>query len=283
MKSAEKKFRLLTIVVMSIMLAVFSCEFTSSTVSAEEKITISAFDYPPYMDESRPEKGLFCELAYEAYKAVGYEASFKFYPLKRSTMYVMEGRELAQLGTEWNFPEESRKKDIHALPMFYYRVVGFYLKDRFREIKFKTLKDLRGYSIGVIRGSSDSAILMKDKELKVEEVNRMEQLFKKLYANRNDIVTTVELSGLAYLSENYPNEKDRCAMTEDAVQGLIGQIVFSNKYPNSQKYTDAFKEGLSLIRENGNYMKVFEKYYGAGKVPKVVSDIEKEVYVIPKE
>jgi len=269
--------------VLSIILAIFSYAVPFA-VSAEEKVTISAFDYPPYMDESLTGKGLFCELAYEAYKTVGYEASFNFYPLKRSTMYVIEGTELAQLGTEWNFPEESRKKDIQALPMFYYRVVGFHLKDKFREIKFKTLKDLRGYRLGVIRGSSDSAILTGDKELKVEEVNTMEQMFKKLYlADRQDIVFTVELSGLSFINRNYPNDRDRWVMTEDAVQGLIGQIVFSKKYPNYGKYMEKFREGLNLIRENGTYMKVFEKYYGAGKVPKVVSDINKEIYVIPKE
>ena len=277
MKLTEKK---LCFADFAIIIAMLLCAvpFTASA----EKMTVTAFDYPPYMDESQPGKGLFCELAYEAYKSVGYDVSFKFYPLKRSTNSVIEGRELAQLGTEWNFPEETRK-DIQALPMFYYRVAGFYLKDRFKEIKFKTLKDLRGYKLGVIRGSSDSAILKKDKELHVEEVGTMEQIFKKLYAGRNDIVFTVELSGLTYIDRNYPGETDRWGMTEDAVQGLIGQIVFSKKYPDYEKYMTKFEEGLNLIRKNGDYDRVFEKYYGKGKVPAVVSDISKEIYVIPEE
>lgn len=254
----------------------------SFNASAEDKVTVSAFDYPPYMDESLPGKGLFCNLAYEAYKAVGYEASFKFFPLKRSTKYVSEGRELAQLGTEWNFPEESRK-DIQAVPMFYYRVVGFYLKDRHREIKFGTLRDLRGYRLGVIRGSSDSAILMKAKELRVEQSDTMEQLFKALWLDRRDIIFTVELSGLTFIAKNYPNDSERWVMTEDAVQGLVAQILFSKKYPNYGRYLEKFKEGLDLIRENGNYIRVFEKYYGKGRVPEAVKDIDKEIYIIPKE
>lgn len=283
MKLAERNCYFFRIVKLSIILAAFSYT-VSFTVSAQEKVTISAFDYPPYMDESLTEKGLFCELAHEAYKAVGYEASFKFYPLKRSTMLVINGKELAQLGTEWNFPERSRKKDIHAIPMFYYRVIGFHLKDKFEEIRFKTLKDLRGYRLGVIRGSSDSIILKSDKELNVEEVNTMKLMFNKLYlADRQDIVFTVELSGLKYIEKNYPNEKDRWVMTQDAVQGLMAQILFSKKYPNYKKYMEKFKEGLNIIRENGNYLRIFEKYYGSGKVPKVVSDISKEIYVLPKE
>lgn len=281
MKSAERKLYSLKIVVLGILLAVFSCA-VSFTVSAEEKVAVTAFNYPPYMDESLPGKGLFCELVYEAYKAAGCEASFRFYPLKRSTDYVAEGRELAQLGTEWNFPEESRK-DIHPVPLFFYRKMGFYLKDRFKEIKFKTLNDLKGYRLGVILGSSDSAILMKNKDLQVEQVSTMEQMFKKLYAGRNDIVFAPELSALSFIKANYPNEIDRCAVTDDVLQDLLGQVVFSKKYPDYGKYLVKFQEGLNIIKNNGKYLKVFEIYYGAGKVPKVVSDISKEVYVIPKE
>ena len=280
MKSAEKKFYSLKIVVLSIILAVFSYA-VSLTVSAEEKVAVTAFNYPPYMDESLPEKGLFCELVYEAYKSVGYETSFIFYPLKRSTVYVAEGRELAQLGTEWNFPEESRK-DIHPVPLFFYRKMGFYLKDRFKKMKFKTLNDLKGYRLGAILGSSDSAILMKNKELQVEQVPTMEQMFKKLYAGRSDIVFAPELSALSFIKANYPNEVDRCAVTDDVLQDLLGQVIFSKKYPDYKKYLSKFQEGLNLIRDNGNYLKVLEKYYGKNNVPQEVGDITREVYIIPE-
>ena len=282
MKLSERKFRLFGNVMLRILFTVFSFAFSLTAVSAAEKVTLTAFNYPPYMDESLPEKGLFCELVYEAYKAAGYEASFTFYPLKRSTAYVAEGRELAQLGTELNFPEESRK-DIHAVPLFFYRKMGFYLKDRFKEIKFKSLRDLKGYRLGVIMGSSDSAILMNDKELQVEQVGTMEQMFKKLYAGRSDIVFAPELSALSFIKMNYPNEADRCAVTEDVLQDLLGQVIFSKKYPEYGKYMDKFREGLNLIRENSTYLSVFEKYYGKGRVPAEVGDINRKVYVIPKE
>ncbi len=275
MKSMKRK---LCFVGLGIIFTAFS--YSVSFTAYAEKITVTAFYYPPYMDESLPEKGLFCELAYEAYKSVGYEVSFKFYPLKRSTRYVLNGKALAQLGTEWNFPEESRK-EIHPMPMFNFRVIGFYLKDRFNEIKYRTLKDLKGYRIGVIRGSSNSGILRQNKDLHVEEVNSMEQLFKKLYAYRNDIVFTVELSGLAYLKKNYPDRTDRLVIA-DVIQEMVGQIVFSKKYPDYEKHMNKFEEGLNLIRKNGSYLRVFEKYYGKDKVPPAVIDLVKEVDIIPE-
>lgn len=250
-----------------------------------EQVTLTAFDYPPYMDDSLPEKGLFCELVSEAYHAVGYDVSFEFYPLKRSTQYVIDGKALAQLGTEWNFPDEARKNDVQSVPLFYYRVVGFYLKDRFKTMSFKTLKELQGYRLGVIRGSSDAAILLghPDLNLNIEEVTLMEQMFKKVYADRNDIGFAVELSGLTFIATHYPNEQDRWVMTEDAIQGILADVVFSKKYPDVERYLNAFKDGIQRIRDNGTYLRVFEKYYGTGKVPDVVSDVTREIYVIPKE
>jgi hypothetical protein len=46
------------------------------------------------------------------------------------TPHVIEGTMLGQLGTEWNFSEEARKSHVQSVPLFYYRVVGFYLKGK---------------------------------------------------------------------------------------------------------------------------------------------------------
>jgi polar amino acid transport system substrate-binding protein len=250
-----------------------------------EQIKLTAFDYPPYMNESLPGKGLFCELVSEAYQSVGYDVSFDFYPLNRSTQYVIEGKALGQLGTEWNFPEDARKNAVQSVPLFYYRVVGFYLNDRLSAISFKSLKDLQGYRLGVIRGSSDAAILLDHPELNltVEAVSLMEQMFKKVDADRSDIGFTVELSGLTHIATHYPNEQDRWVMTQDAIQGILAQVVFSNKYKGSDKFMKALEEGIQRIRDNGTYLRVFKKYYGKRKVPDIVSDVNREIYVIPKE
>ena len=250
-----------------------------------EQLTLTAFHYPPYMDESLPEKGMFCELVAAAYQSVGYTVSFIFYPGKRSTKYVTDGDVLAHLGSEMNFSEEARKNDVQSVRVFYFRAVGFYLKDRFKSISFKTLKDLQGYRLGVIRGASLSLLFKKYPELNlsVEEVATMEQMFKKVYYDRSDIGFTVELSGRMFFAKYYPDEQDRWVITEDAVQGIFGDVVFSKKYPDSEKYLNAFKEGIQRIRDNGTYLRILEKYYGTGNVPAWVSDLTQKPYEIPKE
>jgi polar amino acid transport system substrate-binding protein len=281
MNAGGKIVSLRDICVMSITLLVL----WGAPVSAEKTVTLSAHNYWPWLDDAHPQKGLFGELASEAYKAVGYEAVFRFYPLARSTAYVLTVKELEKLGSQRHFLDKSGNvsPDIQAIPVFWLKMVGFYLKDHFRDIRFTTLKDLRGYRIGVIRGGMDTAILQRDEELTLEEVNTLEQLFKKLYAGRNDIVFVADLSGQTTISKLFPDDRDRFVMTEDILAGTTADCVFSKKYPNYETYVEKFEEGLNLIKENGTYFKIFEKYYGEGNVPADISDIEKEDYMIPKE
>ncbi len=253
-----------------------------SVAKNTEQIILTAFHYPPYMDESQPSGGVFCELVSAAYKASGYTVTYRFYPLMRSTKYVLSGTALGQLGTEWNFPEASRNKDITPVPLFYYRVVGFYRKDRFSNIRFSSLADLSNYRLGVILGSSDAQIFKTVHNLMVEEVSQGEQMFKKVQVNRNDIGFMAELSGLSILQRDYQDQLDQWVMTEDIIQGLVAQVVFSRKYPDAEKYIEALQSGIRTIRSNGTYTRIFEKYYGKGRLPAKVSDINQKAYSIPK-
>lgn len=265
---------------------VFLCLLTLSSASSfADQIALTAFNYPPYMDKSVPSKGLYCELVEEAYKASGHKVSFQFLPLARSTLYVQRGEALGQLGTEWNFPAQARENDLISVPLFYYRVVGFYLKSqhRYQKIEFSSLSDLRGYKIDVIRGSSDAQILNTAKDLMIEEITTGEQVLRRLHSYRSDIGFMVELTGLSLIERLYPDEKEQWNMTEDAVQGILAQVVFSKHYPDSGKYAEALRRGVEIIRANGVYHQVLEKYYGKGNVPEVVSDISRSLYIIPTE
>lgn len=265
-------------------LAAFLLLIAGSTASLAraEQLTLTAFDYPPYMDESLPSKGVFCELVTAAYKATGYDVSFRFYPLARSTQYVLSGAALGQLGTEWNFPSGTRETHIISVPLFYYRVVGFYRKDRFENIHFQSLSDLTGYRISVIRGSSDALTFKGLHSLNVEEVSHGEQMFKKLYANRSDIGFMAELSGISILKRDYPGQKDEWIATKDMIQGLVAQVVFSKKYQDVERYVKALQRGITIIRQNGVYTEILEKYYDKGRIPQGVTDISQPPYTIPR-
>lgn len=238
------------------------------------------------MDETLPGKGLFCELVSAAYLSAGYTVTFKFYPGKRAAEYVIDGQILASLGSERNYPEEVRRIGmIRSARVFSFQTVGFYMKDRHRSISFKTLKDLKGYRIGVIRGASASILFSKypDLNLDFEEVNTMEQMFRKAYHGRSDIVFTVELSGYMFIAKHYPKEQDRWEMTSDILQSIYGDVIFSKKYPDADRYLESFRTGMQRIRDNGTYLHILERYYGTGRVPASVMDVTHKPFDIPKE
>ena len=283
-KSRSGWFTDMTINIITIILTAGAIFFAAPSYA--EQITLVAFDYPPYMDKSLPGEGLFCELVTAAYKSVGCTVLFKFYPGKRATKYVIDGEVLASLGSERNFTDEDRKKNIlQSVRVFSFRTVGFYLKDRFKSIPFATLKDLQGYRLGAIRGASASILFNKYPELNLNfiEVNTMEQMFNKVYYDRSDLVFTVELSGRMFIAKHYPKDQNRWVMTRDSLQNIFGDVVFSKKYPNWEKYLNIFRNGLQIIRNDGTYLRILEKYYGEGKVPVEVTDITQKAYDIPKE
>lgn len=72
-------------------------------------------------------------------------------------------------------------------------------------------------------------------------------------------------------------------MAEDILVGLTTHCVFSKQYPRYETYVEKFEEGLKLIKDNGTYFKIFEKYYGKGNVSADIGNIEREDYVLPKE
>ncbi len=252
-----------------------------SKAIAEETIEITAFDYPPYMDEAARPQGLFIELVAAAFNAADVQVNFSFLPLKRSTSYVLSGKALGQMGTIWNFPP-AKHEQLDTVAIFYYQVVGFYLKDRLSDVSFSSLEDLRPYEIGTIRGSSDAAIFALDPKLKVNIMPTMANMFQALVqSKRYDLLFTVELSGLSYIQRHYPNDIDEWQMTHDAVQGLLAQVVFSKKYPDYQKYMHLLQQGLSAIIANGRYMEIFQRYYGDKPVPNTALALDRPIYNIP--
>lgn len=273
-------------------LAVFAMTYitfssdTLATAQAEsqaqpEEIIITAFDYPPYMDESARPQGLFSELVAAAFEAVNIQVNFQFLPLKRSTSYVLTGKALGQMGTIWNFPPEQHDL-LDTVAIFYYQVVGFYLKDRVKNVQFSSLEDLRPYELGTIRGSSDAAILAQDPLLKVSVMPTMAHLFQALYQSRRyDLLFTVQLSGLSFIQRHYPKDIDRWQMTQDAVQGLLAQVVFSKQYPDYQRYMHKLQNGLDTIIANGRYQEIFSYYYGGKPVPNTVLALDRPIYNLP--
>lgn len=224
-----------------------------------KKIRLSAFHYPPYMDESLENKGLFCELILKAYELVGIEVEFDFYPLRRSTKYVIEGRSLAQLGTIWNFPESVRS-DLYPVPSFYYKILGFYLKTNYENIEFNNLEDLNKYRISTILGSSDEKLLKESGLLMINSVSTMEQLFKQVYLGRSDIAFAVKLSGIDTLKRYYLEDIEKWKITENYLQKIDAHVVFSKKYPNYLSYVEKLKKGLYLLKEKGKFYNIFQKY-----------------------
>ena len=85
---------------------------------------------------------------------------------------------------------------------------------------------------------------------------------RQLQTGRLDLWGVVDLTGLMYMKRLFPAESDNYKYSKAFNKGDVS-LVFSRKFANYKVYDDKFKEGLAVIKKNGKYMQIFEKYYGS--------------------
>lgn len=236
---------------------------------ASNKLELITFDYPPYMGENKVSKdGVLCELVKEAFKVSGVDTEVNILPVKRAMTQISDNYSLAYIGLINNF-NDATKANLQEFPLMKIKFVLFYLKEQFPYgFNYTNYSDLNNYSIGVLMGGITDMV-GKQNNLKIEPVTSLDLVFKKLEASRNDFGVAVDLSGMFLIEKLFPNKKDK--FTYNNVKPFVsskGSLLLNKKHPEYQTYVGKLKDGLKTIYKNGTWLKILEKYYGKGKVPK---------------
>ncbi|WP_432463777.1 substrate-binding periplasmic protein [Agarivorans sp. QJM3NY_33] len=239
---------------------------TSGRVQADPQLDIdtvelATIDYPPLMGGR---EAILSELASAAFAAVGIKVNYRVYSLPRVVRAVATNAVAGALGTHNWFYYDDAKLQISYIPIYAVNIRLFYLKSHFPQgLDYQELRDLQGYKIGYIRGG---ALLPEFAKANIEPelVRTLHQNVEKVYAERDDMFVATELGGWAVIKQHFPEDVSKFAQAEDPLFIDEGDIIFSHKYKHLQ---DIFWLGFQMIKENGQYLKVVEKYYGKHQVP----------------
>ena len=144
------------------------------------------------------------------------------------------------------------------VPLLKTKLVFFFKKDKFPDgVRYENLSDLSDQRIGDLRGSPQVEIF-KENGIKIEFANEIIQNFKKLEANRVDLIICSDLSGLQIVKDFFPDSIDDFDMTEESLYIIDDGIIFLKE---KEEMVNKFKKGLEVIKENGTYQKIVDKYY----------------------
>ena len=119
------------------------------SVAHARDVSLVTVDWEPYYGPKLKNYGVTADLVAEAFKRVGHNATFAWYPWKRSLKMVADGKSDIVMGAYIN--DERKKTYIFSDPLFNVDV-GIMARKDVGITEYSSLKDLTKYRIGVNSG-----------------------------------------------------------------------------------------------------------------------------------
>jgi len=248
-----------------------------STASAHDDHTIGldANESPPYWSETMPKDGMCGEIVHAVSQAAGIVSHIHYKPLTR----MIEDDQNNDLGNPAFY---MGNQDFAAIiPICVYHVGLFYYRPNHPDgIAVRSIEDLRGYKVGILKGTLvDRAIFMKA-GVEFEESYSQESLFKKLRRGRIDLVIEIDLVGQKIIDRLFPEQHDNFVATIVPRSDRPISIMISSGYPDAEHIGGLYKKGLQTIRASGIYQQILENYYGKGNVPEhFMKELDRFAYI----
>lgn len=225
-------------------------------------VTFGSSKNPPFWSETLPQDGMCGEILHAISREIDIQSVIEYLPMAR----VYDKYTGNAVGNPDFFLPYHEYAAI--IPIAFYRSAIFYYKPRQqKEIIFNRLADLRGYVIGVEKGTITDKSYFDRAGIRFEESYSREALFRKLKLGRIDLCIEIDLSGQLALKRLFPKEDHHFERL--AIPGSDNPItiMIDKNFPNGEKLVRNYREGLRIIMENGKYRDILEKYYGKGNIP----------------
>ncbi|NQZ91538.1 MAG: transporter substrate-binding domain-containing protein [Moritella sp.] len=227
-----------------------------SEQSDEKTVHLLYGDYPPYYGKSLVNSGPISEIIVESYKLMGYKVKLQYIPSWAASFKMLRQGQYDGLYSAW-YRKEREQWFAFSAPMPP-NEIGFF-KHKNDNISFKTLSDLKPYSVGVILGYSNAPEFEKA-QLKIEAVQNDQQNMSRLIMKRIDLAY-IDRGVAQYILENeYPDFMDKLEWIPPAIEIANQHIIFSRKADRFQQKLDDFNKGLQMLTEQGRVKIIMQKH-----------------------
>lgn len=241
---------------------IFILFFCGNVISKEKKelkvIKLATVDYLPYYGKDVKDNGPFSEITREAFKNAGYKLELHFIPWARALKMAKKGKIYQGLLGAWD--NEERRKDFLYTNEILPSDIHFLTTEKLKDFKFTSLKDFKGYKIGVIRGYSYYKEFYENEQLRKIVLNNEVDLINALKTHKVDFIIDSKLILLGLIKDNYPEEKSNFHLIYPpaAKQPLYNTI--SKKYPNAEIIIKEFNQSLEDLKKDGEIEKILKNF-----------------------
>lgn len=135
----------------------------------------------------------------------------------------------------------------------------FYYQPHNKSLNFGDVSSLSGKTIGVLRGSLEDASFFEKNNIRVEESDSIESLFRKLISNRVDFCIVLQESGDYVINKNFA----------DQAEHFLSEVVPGTHIPIAIMVEKNSKQGKMLVNK---YQNVIFDVVNSQQVKNIVND-----------
>ncbi len=209
-----------------------------------------------YLAPQLPESGFLVALTARALSESGYTLDFSLYPWARALAMAKNGSADLLVGAyrteerlSWFLFTDAVAEVPDSL---------FALRDR--GISYRTLEDLKPYTIGVVRGAAHGTAFDGASFLRKEPSDSTLRNVQKLVGGRVDLIAGPRENILEALESHFPEHRDAVVALDPPLQVNSLHIAVPRALQDAPAIIEALNRGLARLRSDGTYARLEERY-----------------------
>ncbi len=229
--------------------------------SADNSVSVVVERWPPYVDPDNPTGGLCLELIRASFHTQGYQIIMIYLPWARGLRNVKEG--VYDILPDVWYSDERSEYFLFSNPYLSNKVK--FISNREDAFNYRGIDSLTGKTVGTIRDFAYSQEFTDSVHFKKDPANHLMGNILKLINNRVDLVIEDEIVAKTVIGSDRPELLDQLYFSDTSFLEKDLYIATGYNNPRHKEIIEKFNIGLDIIKSNGTYDKIIEKYLNIKK------------------
>ncbi len=222
-----------------------------SSLAVAQSVRLTNGEWPPYLGEQLPHKGVASRIVSEAFAMQGVVVKWEFYPWARSLLLAEQGKRDGS--AVWLHNSERGAKFFISDPVM---ESGYYLFHRKNYgFDWAQVTDLQGRRIVGTRGYDYGQAFQQAEasgQLRVNRVTSDETAFRQLLTGRVDLFPVDKAVGFDVLHQHFSAaERAQLSFHPTPLRSDSMHLLLSRELPGNALLIKRFNLGLKQLRESG--------------------------------
>lgn len=223
----------------------------SCGLATADPVRLTNGEWPPYLGEQLPHKGVASRIVAEAFALQGIEVAWEFHPWARSLQLAERGKRAGS--AVWLPSSEREEKFFISDPVV---ESGYYLFHRKGyNFDWQQVSDLQGRRLAGTRGYDYGANFQQAEaagQLQVNRVTNDETAFRQLLAGRVDLFPMDKVVGFDMLHQHFSaSERAQLSFHPKPLRSDSLHLLLSREVPGNAELIARFNQGLAQLRDSG--------------------------------